>query len=354
LRADNRIIADYDFVTDSMLTYDKHSHGMSVLSTMATNDPGYFVGTAPKASYLLLRSEDADTEYLIEEDNWVPAAEYADSAGADLINTSLGYTTFDDSTQNHSYNDMNGITTHIARGADMAFAKGILVTVSAGNSGDDPWHYISTPADAVDVLTVGAVDLSGNYALFSSTGPSADGRIKPNVASPGANVMVAFTNDSIEPSSGTSFSSPITCGLAACLWQAFPNKTNYEIKDAIEKSASQYNNPDSLLGYGIPDFEKAFFLLSGIEESEINDISFLIYPNPVDDELTIDFFVSHTENLEIGLFNLLGEQVFYSDLSDKPSVKTFQIRGLSGLQSGMYMAKIVINNQVYQRKIVKL
>ena len=250
---------------------------------------------------------------------------------------------------------MNGITTRIARGADMAFAKGILVVCSAGNSGDKPWHYISTPADAIDVLTVGAVDDSlGNYAAFSSTGPSADGRIKPNVASPGANVMVAFPNDSISSGSGTSFSSPITCGLAACLWQAFPDKTNYEIKDAIERSASQYNHPDSLLGYGIPDFEKAFFLLYGIEESEINDIIFLLYPNPVADELTVDFFVSHTENLEIGIYDLLGEQVFYTDLSDKPSVKTFQIRGLSGLQAGIYMAKVVINNQVYQRKIVKL
>ncbi len=354
LRYDNRIIAAYDFVTDDTITYGAHSHGMSVLSTMATNDPGYFVGTAPKASFLLLRSEDANTEYLIEEDNWVTAAEYADSAGADLINTSLGYTTFDDSIQNHSYADMNGVTTRIAIGADMAFAKGILVVCSAGNSGDDPWHYISTPADAIDVLTVGAVDLSGNYAAFSSTGPSADGRIKPSVASPGADVMVAYPNDSVYGGSGTSFSSPITCGLAACLWQAFPEKTNYEIRDAIEKSASQYNHPDSLLGYGIPDFEKAFFLLSGIKEEEINDVSFLLYPNPVADELIIDFFVSHTENLEIGLYNLLGEQVFYADLSDKPLVKTFRISGLSGLQAGIYMAKIVIDNQVFQRKIVKL
>ena len=174
------------------------------------------------------------------------------------------------------------------------------------------------------------------------------------MAASGADVMVAYPNDSVYGGSGTSFSSPITCGLAACLWQAFPEKTNYEIRDAIEKSASQYNHPDSLLGYGIPDFEKAFFLLSGIKEEEINDVSFLLYPNPVADELIIDFFVSHTENLEIGLYNLLGEQVFYADLSDKPLVKTFRISGLSGLQAGIYMAKIVIDNQVFQRKIVKL
>ncbi len=248
LRNDNRIISTYDFVAGNANVYDDHTHGMSVLSTMATNDPGYFVGTAPKASFILLRSEDANTEYLVEEDNWATAAEYADSAGADLINTSLGYTTFDDTTENHSYSDMNGVTTHIAKVADMAFKKGIFVVVSAGNSGDDPWHYISTPADAKDVLTVGAVDLNGNYALFSSTGPSADGRIKPNVAAPGANVKVAFPNDSIYGGSGTSFSAPITCGLVACLWQAFPNKTNYEIRSAIEQSASQYTTPDSLLG----------------------------------------------------------------------------------------------------------
>ena len=353
LRADNRIIATYDFVKDSDISYNEHKHGMSVLSTMAANDPGYFVGTAPKASYLLLRSEDAPTEYLVEEDNWVSAAEYADSAGADLINTSLGYTTFDDSTQNYSYSDMNGITSRIARGADMAFRKGIFVVCSAGNSGDDPWHYISTPADALDVLTVGAVDLNGNYAAFSSTGPTADGRIKPNVAAPGANVMVAFPNDSVYGGSGTSFSSPITCGLVACLWQAFPDKTNYEIKNAIEQSASQYNNPDSLLGYGIPDFEKAFFLLSGIDEQDLRDIRFLIYPNPVNNEITIDFFVWPVNDLHIGIYDLLGECVFYADIPEKQMSKTFRISGLQDLNTGIYIVRLSFNNQLYQRKIVK-
>ncbi|HIE15495.1 MAG TPA: T9SS type A sorting domain-containing protein [Bacteroidales bacterium] len=353
LRNDNRIIGTYDFVENDTNVYDDHSHGMSVLSTMATNDPGYFIGTAPKASFLLLRTEDANTEYLIEEDNWVVAAEYADSVGADLINTSLGYTVFDDTLQNHTYADMNGITSRIALAADMAFEKGIFVVCSAGNSGDDPWHYISTPADAFNALSVGAVDLSGNYANFSSTGPSADGRIKPNVASPGADVMVAFTNDSIYSGNGTSFSSPITCGLLACLWQAFPDKTNNEIKEAIEQSASQYEHPDSLLGYGIPDFEKAFFILSGITIQEIDEIKFLLYPNPFRNELSIDIFVQNINNLEITVSTLLGKRVYHYSAQGN-ILKTINITELNNLQKGVYLVEIRFNNNIYQRKVIKL
>lgn len=354
LRNDNRIIATYDFVAGDTNVYDDHTHGMSVLSTMAVNKPGYFIGTAPKASFILLRSEDANTEYLVEEDTWTVAVEYADSAGADLINTSLGYTTFDDATQNHSYSDMNGMSTRIAIAADFAFKKGIFVTVSAGNSGDDSWHYISTPADAKDVLTVGAVDLSGNYALFSSTGPSADGRIKPNVASPGENVKVAFPNDTISGSNGTSFSAPITCGLVACLWEAFPDKTNYEIKSAIEQSASQYTTPDSLLGYGIPNFEKAYFFLSGIVINDMNEVDYVVYPNPLHDELNIDFFVPNIYTLQLSILNIVGEKIFFEDLSNSGIKASIKMNGLNKLESGVYIMKLNLNGVIHQKKLVKL
>jgi len=260
----NQIIGYKDFVSPfAPDIFDSHYHGTMVLSTMGANLPTEMVGTAPKADYWLLRSEDGTTEYLIEELNWASAAEYADSLGADIINSSLGYTTYDDPTQDHTYEDMDGNTTPITIAADLAASKGILVVNSAGNSGNNSWHYIGAPADGDSVFTIGAVNSSGNYASFSSTGPTYDGRIKPNVVAQGqgSTVISAYTGN-VTSGNGTSFSSPITAGMVACLWQAYPDKKNTEIMEAIQQSATQAINPDSLLGYGIPDYFAAHTVLS--------------------------------------------------------------------------------------------
>ena len=258
----NQIVATYDFVDGNNNVYDDHTHGMMVLSTMGAKQRGKMIGTAPDANYLLLRSEDVFSENLIEEYMWVCAAEYADSAGADIINSSLGYTTFDDALQNHIYADMDGKVAPISIGAGMAYSKGIIVVNSAGNSGNSNWHYIGAPADNYDVISVGAVDENEEFASFSSYGPNADGSIKPNIVAQGKNTVVATSNNEVGTGNGTSFSSPITAGMVACLWGANIDKKPSEIKDAIYKSADKYLNPDDQFGYGIPDYLVAHNLLN--------------------------------------------------------------------------------------------
>jgi hypothetical protein len=258
-----QILGTKDFVSpQSPNIFGSHYHGTMVLSTMGAYLPGQMVGTAPKADYWLLRSEDGGSEYLIEELNWVSAAEFADSVGADVINSSLGYTTFDDPAQNHTYQDMDGNTTPITIGADMAVSKGMIVVNSAGNDGGSSWQYIGGPADGDSVFSIGAVTASGNYASFSSTGPTYDGRTKPDVVAQGSGSAIVNTNGTVTTGSGTSFSSPITAGMVACLWQAHPGKRNTEILDAIRQSGSLASNPNQLLGYGIPDYFEAHTILS--------------------------------------------------------------------------------------------
>jgi len=256
----NQILATYDFVDGNSNVYDDHTHGMMVLSTMGGK--GEMTGTAPEASYILLRTEDVFSENLIEEYMWVCAAEYADSAGADIINSSLGYTTFDDALQNHTYEDMDGETTPISIGAGIACSKGIIVVNSAGNSGSSSWHFIGAPADNFDVLSVGAVDENEEIASFSSYGPNADGALKPNVVAQGKNTVIISSSDTVRTGNGTSFSSPITAGMVACIWGAQPNQTPAAVKGAIYKSADRYLNPDDQFGYGIPNYYNAYQLLN--------------------------------------------------------------------------------------------
>jgi hypothetical protein len=234
---------------------------MQCLSVIAANIPGAFVGTAPKASFYLYRSEDDRSEKLIEEFNWVCAAERLDSAGGDIISSSLGYSVFDGGVGNHSYADLNGDKTIAARGADMAARKGILVVASAGNSGNESWKYINTPADGDSVLAVGAVDASGAVAAFSSYGPAADGRIKPEVASVGVSTILQGANGAVASGNGTSFSAPNIAGLAACLWQGFREATNMEVIAALQQSGSAAGTPNNRIGYGIPDMQKATGIL---------------------------------------------------------------------------------------------
>lgn len=267
---EGRILGTWDFVARDTSVAEDNSHGMQCLSIIAGNIPGAFVGSAPRASFFLYRSEDDRSEKLIEEFNWVCAAERADSSGSDIISSSLGYTDFDGGIGNHTYSDMNGDITLAARGADMAAAKGILVVNSAGNSGNDRWKYLVTPADGDSVLAVGATTASGTPAGFSSYGPSADGRIKPNVASVGVNTTLQAPTGAIGTSNGTSFSAPNISGLAACLWQGFREMNNMQIIAALQESASKATAPDDRVGYGIPDMQKAVgILLKNFTRSEI-------------------------------------------------------------------------------------
>ncbi len=278
-----QILSTYDFVDLEPDVAEDHNHGSAVLSVIAGYIEGEFYGAAHRANFHLLRSEDATAEYIIEEDFWVRAAEYADSAGCDIINTSLGYSTFDDSTQNHTYDEMDGNTTLIAKASDIASSKGILCITSAGNLGESDWGYISTPADADSTLTIGAVDQYNQLAAFSSYGPSADGDLKPNLVSVGwLTQLIAPWDNEIIQGNGTSFSAPLVSGIAACLWQALPDLTNMELKTLLESTANQAATPDTLRGYGFPKVFDAYQSVTGISHQNPRGLEIQnIYPNPI-------------------------------------------------------------------------
>lgn len=262
VRNNGQILGTWDFVAGNASVDEDNNHGMNCLSTIAANMPGTFVGTAPKASFYLYRTEDVGSEYPIEEQNWVAGIERADSLGIDISSTSLGYFTFDNAVFNHTYADMNGNTTISARGADLAAKKGILCVFAAGNEGNGSWHYIITPSDADSVMAVGAVSTAGVVGSFSSYGPSSDGQIKPSVAAVGVNAVIANPSTG-QPGfgSGTSFACPNMAGLTTCLWQAFPEVNNMRIIGVMQESATRATNPDDRMGYGIPDMKKAFVKL---------------------------------------------------------------------------------------------
>jgi len=308
LRLSGRILGTRDFNDPGNNVYGDHMHyhGTSVLSTMGANIPGTFVGTAPGASYWLVRTEVFDYEALIEEYNWAGGAEFADSLGADIINSSLGYTTFNNPAYDHTYADMNGHTTPVTRAADIATSRGILVVNSAGNSGSSAWHYIGAPADGDSVFSIGAVDAGGNYAYFSSTGPTSDGRIKPDVATQGLGAAVIGPDGSAGFSNGTSFSSPIMAGALACLWQSGTGYSAEQLRMAVRYTASKASAPDSLYGWGIPDLMDARTHLDVEEKSIPVAGRFLLCPQPFSSSPDLKWTVEGRITVNVDIFNLTG------------------------------------------------
>ncbi len=256
------IIGIKDFVAFKATDfYEEHDHGTRVLSTMAINQPGIFVGTAPEADYWLLRAEDTSTETLAEEDYWAAAAEFADSVGADIISSSLGYQDFDDNKMDHGYSELDGAHALISRTASRLASKGIVHVNSAGNEGMGTWKKINFPADAHNILAVGAVNEKRKNAVFSSVGPSDDGRVKPDIMALGSGTAVINGRGNISNDMGTSFAAPIISGMVACLWQSARNKTAMEVMDAIRRSADNYSTPNNVYGYGVPDFSVAYKII---------------------------------------------------------------------------------------------
>lgn len=255
---DVTVLGTRDFVetSDGGNIYGSQSHGMMVLSCIAANTPYTFIGTAPEASFWLLRSEDGDTEQPVEEDNWAAAIEFADSVGADVVNTSLGYYDFDDKNDNFAYWQLDGHHEICSNSASMLADKGMVLCCSAGNEADERWKLISAPADAADVLTVGALTNEGENTFFSSIGPAADGRVKPDVMAMGQKCTLLDIDGTLTTASGTSFASPILCGLVACFWQANPHMTAKEVISAVRQLGDRYAHPDNVFGYGTPDFSK--------------------------------------------------------------------------------------------------
>lgn len=294
--AAQQILATWDFVMGNEWVYDDSQHGTGVLSCMLGNLAGKMVGTAPDASYYLLRSEDEHTEFPIEESNWVSAAEYADSAGVDIINSSLGYTQYDDTLFGYSYENLDGKTAIITRAADMAADRGIIVCNAAGNSGIKQWKYIGAPADAEKIITVAAVDSKKERAFFSSFGPTADGRMKPDMAAMGEATIVANTLNQYKPGNGTSYASPVLCGMVACLVQANPTAPSADIINAIEKSCDNYPLANPEVGYGIPDFYLAHTMLGKSVDFDYTTSQMVEFrPDYINKEYLIYNFYSATE-----------------------------------------------------------
>lgn len=257
----SNILGTKDFVyPKSPSVYYIDEHGTKVLSTMAANSPAVFVGTAPEASYWLLRCEETQTEQEVEEDYWVMAAEFADSVGVDIINSSLGYTTYDNDLGSHKRWQLDGQSTFISHTASMLADKGIILVNSAGNDGMRAWKKMSFPSDAYNCLTVGAVSQKREVAPFSAVGPTQDGRIKPDVMAVGAESVVLSARGTLLREMGTSFASPTLCGLVACLWQALPDATAHEMIELVRSTGNNNDHPDNIQGYGIPDFWRAFMI----------------------------------------------------------------------------------------------
>ena len=262
VRLNNQILGTFDFVTNLENVNNSHNHGSQCLSTIAANLPGVFVGTAPKSSFYLFRTEDAAVEYPVEEHTLAASYERADSLGADITSTSLGYSLFDNPVFNHTYADLDGKTTMAAIASNFGAKKGMIMVASAGNDGDNSWHYLATPADASLNIAVGAVSVDSVVASFSGYGPNSAGEIKPGLASVGLSAVVASTNTGLPIfSNGTSFAGPNLAGLITCLWQAFPEINNVGIFNALKASASKSTDPDDRVGYGIPDMKKSFTYL---------------------------------------------------------------------------------------------
>ncbi len=355
LYANNQIKGTRDFVNPGGDVYQEHFHGAMVLSTIGANLPGEMVGTAPKADFWLIRTEDANSEYLIEELNWVAGAEFADSVGVDVINTSLGYAEFDDASQNHSYADMNGDVAPISVGADIAASKGILCVNSAGNSGSSAWFYITAPADADSICTVGATDNYGVIAGFSSHGPTSDGQVKPDVCATGSGTTIIDPWDgSVSFGSGTSFSSPVTAGMATCLWQSHPEATNMEILQAMRESADKYTNPDDAYGYGIPDYEMAMGMLTSIPEQAFENTNFITYPNPVGESLYISTSDSGVKIKSMEIYDLSGRLVYHQNKEQKMYPYAPVHFFVKDLEIGMYQLRVITNKRSYSKKILKV
>lgn len=263
VRLQGRVLGEWDWVAGNSSVNEDNAHGANCFSIIASNRPGIIVGSAPHSKFWLFRTEDVSSEFPVEEQNWVAAAEFADSAGVDMISSSLGYSVMDNPALTHNYAQRDGNTSIVTQGADLAAKKGIIVMNSAGNTGNEATEnkYMLCPADGDSVVAVGATDVNGNIAGFSSWGPNGAGKLKPNIVSVGQGTVFAASNGAAVAGNGTSYSNPNIAGLIACFWQAFPELTNMQLIDAVQKSANRYSNPDMRYGYGLPDFKKGFLTL---------------------------------------------------------------------------------------------
>jgi len=348
------IITTKDFVVPHNNVYKENSHGTYVMSTIAGDLPNKYFGAAPGVDFILLRTEDVQSEFPVEEYYWLVGAEFADSTGVDIITSSLSYTQFDDTTLNHNWDMMDGESTIVSRAATKAFDKGILVVTSAGNDGANAWRKIGFPGDAKNVLTIGAVDSLGSYASLSSVGYASDGRIKPDLMAVGKATALVSGNDFIFYGNGTSFSTPTIAGAIATVVQANPEASAVKIRDAILHSAHQYLQPDSILGYGIPDFFVANLILKDIPiDTAKKELNFQVLPNPFDNGFYLVTAPIDTQIIDVSIYDISGKNIWQAKLSISPGTSAFYINGLYNKANGLYFIKLKVGDKAYTRKIIK-
>jgi len=349
MRDEGRLLGHYDFVNKEDNVFNRGTHGLRVFSVMGTQWSTEFRGGAPDAEYILLHSEDGSQESRIEEDYWTAAAEWADSAGAQLIQSSLVYNTFDDRTTNYTRKDLDGKTATITRAAQKAASRGILVVNSAGNERSGPWHYILPPSDGDSVCAVGSVNFRNESSSFSCVGPTYDGRLKPDLVAPGEGVTVVGSDGNAATGNGTSFSAPLVSSLAACLMQEFAKIKPMEIIECLRQSADRAANPDTLVGWGVPNGEKAKGCLAKITyiNQPLLSIQTGLYPNPANDILFLDLDTSNvSQQIQIDWYTSQGACVKSETHTLNPS-QTRLYWNVSELQlpSGTYYLHFSTNNQ---------
>ena len=347
--SEDRLLDTYDFAERQVNVDGTGSHGTRTFSDIGAFLEGSqeFVGTAPDASFYLFRTEFGPTENPVEEAWWVEALERSDSLGVDVVNTSLGYQDYDNPNYDHSYEDLDGETTIAARGGNIAFEKGMLLVTSAGNDGGG-FTFVATPGDSKGILTVGAVDADGNYASFSSIGPTVDGRIKPDVMAQGLDAAVVNQDGDVTFNNGTSFSSPIIAGAVASLWQSRPEVRNDRLMDIIRESAHLFDNPTDEMGYGIPNFQDAYLALQtlNIEEQMLKE-NFAVYPNPVVDVINISF-PQEIDVATITIYDVLGKKILQQEITALKNRVD-----VTRLPQGMYIANIQGEGTANNFKILK-
>jgi serine protease AprX len=347
-----KIVKTYDFVSNDTTVFESHWHGTAAMSCIGAKLNAQLVGTAPDADFALYKTEDVGSETRIEEVYWLFAAENADSLGVDVINSSLGYYSFDNPSTDYKFEDLNGDKTISARAADYAVARGIIVVNSAGNEGNNSWNHIVTPADADSVISVGAVDAIGNTVGFSSPGPNAKNTLKPEVSARGSQTTVAISNPNASSSSGTSFSSPLIAGMVASLKQQYPQYSAMKIRELLIKSASKYETPDNKIGYGIPSYKRFVELAQNILAIENYSEETVIFPNPINNEQAIKIKINGIEisdNQQIEVFDLNGRRIFENTIT-MDELRT----NLSKFGSGTYSIKVQVADKMHTKRFIKL
>jgi hypothetical protein len=350
LFTESRIVLTHDFVYDQPDVYQHDKHGTEVLSVIAGYVPDSYTGGAYEAMFQLYVTEHVPTEYRIEEYNWLFAAERADSAGVDIINSSLGYSTFDEPSPDYSTSDMDGETAVITRAAQWAISRGIVVVASAGNEGNNAWGIVTAPADGEDVIAVGSVNSVGTRSGSSSRGPTADSRIKPNVMAMGVGTAVIKPSGATGVNSGTSFAAPLVTSLVAGLLQKYPEKTPQELRLLLESSASQATMPDNLMGYGIANFTSAV----NLAEWETQEDYFNVYPNPVRDTLIIrPRSPVEIPEARVEIASVQGQVLASQLVRFNWLLPNYHI-DMSGLSAGVYVLRVWLGDKPFAFRLVKI